>query len=43
MTIGGFGLCGIPERLTDAMMHTGVQGLTAIFSHAGIDAVGLGK
>ena len=45
MTIcaGGFGLCGIPERLIDAIEASGVKGLTVISNNAGIDGVGLGK
>ncbi|WJI15757.1 CoA transferase subunit A [Pseudoxanthomonas winnipegensis] len=40
---GGFGLCGIPERLIDALRDTGVQGLTCVSNNAGIDGQGLGK
>jgi 3-oxoacid CoA-transferase A subunit len=45
MTIcaGGFGLCGIPERLIDAIEASGVRGLTIVSNNAGIDGVGLGK
>jgi len=45
MTIcaGGFGLCGIPERLIDAIEASGVKGLTLVSNNAGIDGVGLGK
>jgi 3-oxoacid CoA-transferase subunit A len=45
MTIcaGGFGLCGIPERLIDAIVASGVTGLTVASNNAGIDGVGLGK
>ena len=45
MTIcaGGFGLCGIPERLIDAVEASGVKGLTIVSNNAGIDGVGLGK
>ena len=44
MTImsGGFGLCGIPETLTNAVLESGVKGLTVISNNAGIDDVGLG-
>ena len=44
MTIaaGGFGLCGIPERLIDAIVASGVGGLTIASNNAGIDNVGLG-
>lgn len=45
MTIaaGGFGLCGIPERLIDAIVASGVTGLTVASNNAGIDNEGLGK
>lgn len=45
MTIcsGGFGLCGIPERLIDAIVASGVQNLTVASNNAGIDGEGLGK
>ncbi len=45
MTIcaGGFGLCGIPERLIDAIEASGVQRLTIASNNAGIDGQGLGK
>ncbi len=40
---GGFGLCGIPENLIDALKDTGVTGLTVISNNAGVDGFGLGK
>jgi 3-oxoacid CoA-transferase A subunit len=40
---GGFGLCGIPERLIDAVLASGVTGLTIASNNAGIDNEGLGK
>ncbi|MGK9166828.1 CoA transferase subunit A [Inquilinus limosus] len=40
---GGFGLCGIPEKLIDAIAESGVKGLTVISNNCGIDGVGLGK
>ena len=45
MTIcaGGFGLCGIPERLIDAIRDSGVTGLTIASNNAGIDNEGIGK
>src|SRR5215207_1170880 len=44
MTImaGGFGLCGIPETLIEAIRDAGVKDLTVISNNAGIDGVGLG-
>jgi 3-oxoacid CoA-transferase subunit A len=38
---GGFGLCGIPERLIDAIVESGVTGLTVASNNAGIDGEGL--
>ena len=40
---GGFGLCGIPERLIDAIVDSGVKGLAVASNNAGIDGEGLGK
>ena len=40
---GGFGLCGIPERLIDAIQASGVKDLTVASNNAGIDNEGLGK
>jgi len=40
---GGFGLCGIPERLLDAVRDAGVTGLTFASNNAGIDGEGIGK
>ncbi len=45
MTIasGGFGLCGIPERLIDAIVEAGTRDITVASNNAGIDGQGLGK
>jgi 3-oxoacid CoA-transferase subunit A len=43
IAVGGFGLCGIPEALIDAIKDSGVQNLTAISNNAGVDDFGLGK
>ena len=40
---GGFGLCGIPSLLIDAILESGVKDLTVVSNNAGIDDVGLGK
>ena len=40
---GGFGLCGIPSLLIDAIRDSGVKDLTIVSNNAGIDDVGLGK
>src|SRR5580692_5119835 len=39
---GGFGLCGIPTALIEAIRDSGVKGLTVISNNAGIDDAGLG-
>ena len=43
MAVGGFGLCGIPEALIDALHDSGVKNLTCISNNAGVDGFGLGK
>ncbi|MSP97512.1 MAG: CoA transferase subunit A [Betaproteobacteria bacterium] len=43
LAVGGFGLCGIPEALIDAVMDSGKKNLTAISNNAGVDGFGLGK
>jgi 3-oxoacid CoA-transferase subunit A len=43
LAVGGFGLCGIPEALIDALAASGVKGLTVISNNAGVDGFGLGK
>lgn len=43
LAVGGFGLCGIPEALIEALKNTGVIGLTCISNNAGVDDFGLGK
>jgi 3-oxoacid CoA-transferase subunit A len=39
---GGFGLCGIPEKLIEALRASGVTGLTVVSNNAGTDEGGLG-
>jgi len=43
IAVGGFGLCGIPEALIEALKKSGVKNLTAISNNAGVDGFGLGK
>ena len=43
LAVGGFGLCGIPEALIDALQASGVQDLAVISNNAGVDGFGLGK
>jgi 3-oxoacid CoA-transferase subunit A len=42
LAVGGFGLCGIPETLIEALRNTGVRDLTIASNNAGIDGWGLG-
>ena len=39
---GGFGLCGIPEALIEAVAKSGVKDLTVVSNNAGVDGIGLG-
>jgi 3-oxoacid CoA-transferase A subunit len=41
--VGGFGLCGIPADLIDALVRKGVQNLTTVSNNAGVEDFGLGK
>jgi 3-oxoacid CoA-transferase subunit A len=43
LAVGGFGLCGIPETLIEALKASGVKDLTVISNNAGVDGFGLGK
>ena len=43
LAVGGFGLCGIPEALIDALRDSGARDLTVISNNAGVDGFGLGK
>lgn len=43
LAVGGFGLCGIPEALIDALRDSAVRNLTVISNNAGVDGFGLGK
>ncbi len=43
LAVGGFGLCGIPEALIDALRDSGAKQLTVISNNAGVDGFGLGK
>jgi len=40
--VGGFGLCGVPEDLINAMREKGVKNLTIISNNAGVDGLGVG-
>jgi 3-oxoacid CoA-transferase len=39
---GGFGLCGIPENLIQALVESGVKNLTIVGNNAGVDDFGMG-
>lgn len=41
--VGGFGLCGMPEKLINGIEASGVKNLTIVSNNAGVDGVGLGK
>jgi 3-oxoacid CoA-transferase subunit A len=43
IAVGGFGLCGIPEALIEALRDSGAKNLTAISNNAGVDGFGLGQ
>jgi 3-oxoacid CoA-transferase subunit A len=43
LAVGGFGLCGIPEALIEAVLRSGVKGLTVASNNAGVDGFGLGR
>jgi 3-oxoacid CoA-transferase A subunit len=42
LIVGGFGLCGIPENLINAVVNTRVTDLTCVSNNAGVDGWGLG-
>lgn len=42
VAVGGFGLCGIPDALIQALRDTGVRDLTCVSNNAGVDDCGLG-
>jgi len=43
LACGGFGLCGVPEALIDALQATGAKDLTVVSNNAGVDGIALGK
>ena len=43
LMLGGFGLCGIPENLIDALVRRGVGGLHTISNNMGVDGFGMGR
>lgn len=42
IAVGGFGLCGIPADLIDAVRDSGVDDLTIVSNNMGVDGIGLG-
>ena len=42
LLVGGFGLCGIPENLINALKDVGASNLTVVSNNAGVDNFGLG-
>ncbi len=42
LMLGGFGLCGIPEKAIEALASTNIKSLTCISNNAGVDDFGLG-
>src|SRR3954447_19229086 len=42
LAVGGFGLCGVPERLIEALLDTGVTDLETVSNNCGVDEWGLG-
>lgn len=42
LTVGGFGLCGVPLSLVTALRDSGVRHLTCISNNAGVDGASLG-
>ncbi|HTY50717.1 MAG TPA: CoA transferase subunit A [Steroidobacteraceae bacterium] len=43
LAVGGFGLCGIPEALLEALQRSGRTGFTVVSNNAGVDGFGLGR
>jgi 3-oxoacid CoA-transferase subunit A len=43
LLVGGFGLCGVPETLIEALVRKGIKNLTTVSNNAGVDDFGLGK
>lgn len=43
LAVGGFGLCGVPNELIDALLRLGSVGLSVVSNNCGLDGEGLGK
>ena len=42
IAVGGFGLCGIPQRLIEVVQDSAVTGVTIVSNKLGVDGKGLG-
>ena len=42
LCVGGFGLCGLPSALIEALLATGVRDLVTVSNNCGVDEFGLG-
>ena len=42
IAVGGFGLCGIPSVLIEALLEQGAESLEAVSNNCGVDDAGLG-
>ncbi|MFE4492110.1 CoA transferase subunit A [Streptomyces niveus] len=43
LAVGGFGLCGVPNELIDALLRLGSGGLSVVSNNCGLDGEGLGR
>ncbi len=43
LSVGGFGLCGIPSVLIEAVLESGAEDLEAVSNNCGVDGWGLGR
>ncbi len=43
LAVGGFGLCGVPQALIDALLDTGATDLETVSNNCGVDGYGLGS
>lgn len=43
VAVGGFGLCGVPNVLIDALLSRGARGLSVVSNNCGLDGEGLGR
>jgi 3-oxoacid CoA-transferase subunit A len=43
LAVGGFGLCGVPSVLIDALLDAGIGDLEAVSNNCGVDEWGLGR